>query len=127
MITAKKSQQGTQISSLFSAILLQLTYGAVPDVQKHLLSLLGPTDYIREAGSFLRCHTVMWESALESCTLHTYNKKTSSLQALQRNTTLPSQCIQPGDDTVVSLMGWFHLFPFICFYKAYRLPNHSGI
>lgn len=71
-------------TSLWS-ILLQYTYGAVPDVQKHLLSLLWPTDYIREAGSFLRCHTVMWKSTLESCTLHTYNKKTSCLQALQWN------------------------------------------
>lgn len=69
--------------TLFPPTLSQQTYGAVPDVQKDLLSLLGPTDYIREAGSFLRGHTVVWKSALESCTLHTYNKKTRSLQALQ--------------------------------------------
>lgn len=101
---------------LFLSILLQRTYGAVPDVQKHLLSLLWPTDYIRKAGSFLRCHTVVWKSTLESCTLHTYNKKTSCLQGQQKeqlnkcvHTALPSQHTQPLCDTEANLMSGFHL------------------
>lgn len=119
---------------LYHQYFSQYTYGAVPDVQKHLLCLLWPTDYIREAGCFLRCHTVMWKSTLESCALHTYNKKTSCLQALQRN------CYMSIFFTLLFLAkvsriamrwhgSWFHdmlsLSSFICFCRTCCFPHQQ--
>lgn len=47
-------------------------YRAVADVQEDLLRLLGPVDYVGEAGGLLRRHTVVGEAALESGSLHTW-------------------------------------------------------
>lgn len=40
-------------------------YRAISDVKEHFLSMLWTADDVREACSFLWCHAVMWETALE--------------------------------------------------------------
>lgn len=47
------------------------TYCAIANVEEDLLSLLRPTYDVREAGSLLRCHSVVGKAALESSSFHT--------------------------------------------------------
>lgn len=62
------------------------TYCAVPDEEKNLLCLLGPTNDVWEASCFLRGHPVMGKSALKSCTLHTWQRKQRSTRTVQEGT-----------------------------------------